>query len=147
MEPDASNCVFITNSKFDGTILWFAKCNNHYYWILSKIGGLHLSVESNIFFQTVNNYWLDIQRTRRSVFQIGEGVKSSRNRDAGCASIISRKCQAKNLAASGSFAGTNTDVLTVAKSLAGSLAAVADVSTTKANVLKNAGIGKIKMMS
>ncbi|TGO31561.1 hypothetical protein BHYA_0526g00030 [Botrytis hyacinthi] len=192
MGPGASNRVSITNSEFDGTTLWSAKCNNHHYWTLyftgsqdtvtfkgnyihitsgrgPKVGGLHSSVEPIVFFQAANNYWSDIQGVGGIAFQIGEGAKegnifenaatpvlfdipsnplwSSSNGVAGCASILGRNCQANNLAASGSFAGTNTDVLTVAKSLAGSLAAVADVSTTKANVLKNAGIGKIQMMS
>ncbi|KAK6597802.1 Pectin lyase 1 [Botrytis cinerea] len=186
MGPGASNRVTISNSEFDGTTLWSAKCNNHHYWTLyftgsqdtvtfkgnyihntsgrgPKVGGLHSSVTPNVFLQASNNYWSDIAG---NAFQIGEGAKvlaegnifesvttpvifditsnplwSSSSGVAGCASILGRNCQANSLVSSGSFAGTNTNVLTAAKGL--SLASVADVGTTKASVLKNAGIGKI----
>ncbi|KAF7880683.1 uncharacterized protein EAF01_010234 [Botrytis porri] len=187
MGPGASNRVTISNSEFDGTTLWSAKCNNRHYWILyftgsqdtvtfkgnyihntsgrgPKVGGLHSSVAPNVFLQAANNYWSDI--AEGNAFQIGEGAKvlaegnifekvitptifdvpnnplwSSSSGVAGCASILGRNCVSNSLVASGSFVGTNTDVLKVAKGL--TLAAVADVTTTKANVLKNAGIGKI----
>ncbi|KAF7947155.1 uncharacterized protein EAE97_004404 [Botrytis byssoidea] len=187
MGPGASNRVSITNSEFDGTTLWSAKCNNHHYWTLyftgsqdtvtfkgnyihntsgrgPKVGGLHSSVTPNVFLQAANNYWSNV--AGGNAFQIGEGAKvlaegntfenvgtpvvfditsnplwSSSSGVGGCASILGRNCQANSLVASGSFVGTNTNVLTAAKGL--TLAAVADVSTTKANVLKNAGIGKI----
>ncbi|KAK6598713.1 Pectin lyase 1 [Botrytis cinerea] len=128
-----------------------------------KVGGLHSSVKPNVFLQAANNYWSDIAG---NAFQIGEGAKvlaegnifekantpvifdipsnplwSSSSGVAGCASALGRNCQANSLVSSGSFAGSNTDVLTAAKGM--SLAPVADVGTTKANVLKNAGIGKI----
>ena len=186
MGPGASNRVSITNSEFDGSTLWSAKCNNHHYWTLyftgsqdsvtfkgnyihntsgrgPKVGGLHSSVKPNVFLQAANNYWSDIAG---NAFQIGEGAKvlaegnifekantpvifdipsnplwSSSSGVAGCASALGRNCQANSLVSSGSFAGSNTDVLTAAKGM--SLAPVADVGTTKANVLKNAGIGKI----
>ncbi|KAM0129001.1 hypothetical protein ACHAO1_008708 [Botrytis cinerea] len=186
MGPGASNRVTISNSEFDGTTLWSAKCNNHHYWTLyftgsqdtvtfkgnyihntsgrgPKVGGLHSSVTPNVFLQASNNYWSNVAG---NAFQIGEGAKvlaegnifesvttpvifditsnplwSSSSGVAGCASILGRNCQANSLVSSGSFAGTNTNVLTAAKGL--SLASVADVGTTKASVLKNAGIGKI----
>ncbi|TGO21996.1 hypothetical protein BPAE_0188g00030 [Botrytis paeoniae] len=186
MGPGASNRVSITNSEFDGTTLWSAKCNNHHYWSLyftgsqdtvtfkgnyihntsgrgPKVGGLHSSVTPNVFLQAANNYWSNVAG---NAFQIAEGGKvlaegnifentvtpvifdiasnplwSSSSGVAGCASILGRNCHANSLVSSGSFAGTNTGVLTSAKGM--SLAAVADVGTTKANVLKNAGIGKI----
>ncbi|TGO39405.1 hypothetical protein BOTNAR_4160g00010 [Botryotinia narcissicola] len=109
-----------------------------------------------------------IQKTKGSVFQIGKGAKvlakgnifknaatpfqfdipsnplwSSSNRIAGCTSILGHNCQANNLTTSKSFAKTNTDILTITKSLANSLAAITDVSTTKANILKNTDIRKI----
>ncbi|KAF7887520.1 hypothetical protein EAF00_009814 [Botryotinia globosa] len=191
MGPGASNRVSVTNSEFDGTTLWSAKCNNHHYWTLyftgsqdtvtfkgnyihntsgrgPKVGGLSSSVEPNVFFQAANNYWSDIQGAGGSAFQIGKGAKvlaegnifenaltpvqfditsnplwSSTSGVAGCASDLGRNCQANSLTSSGSFDGTNTDVLTAAKGVLTSLAPVADVATTKANVLKNAGVGKI----
>ncbi|TEY44647.1 hypothetical protein BOTCAL_0349g00130 [Botryotinia calthae] len=186
MGPGASNRVTISNSEFDGTTLWSAKCNNHHYWTLyftgsqdtvtfkgnyihntsgrgPKVGGLHSSVTPNVFLQAANNYWSNIAG---NAFQIGEGAKvlaegnvfestttpvifditsnplwSSSSGVAGCASTLGRNCQANSLVSSGTFVGTNTNVLTAAKGL--SLAPVAAVGTTKANVLKNAGIGKI----
>ncbi|KAK6591338.1 Pectin lyase 1, partial [Botrytis cinerea] len=177
MGPGASNRVSITNSEFDGSTLWSAKCNNHHYWTLYFTGsqdsvtfkGNYIHNTSgrgpkpNVFLQAANNYWSDIAG---NAFQIGEGAKvlaegnifekantpvifdipsnplwSSSSGVAGCASALGRNCQANSLVSSGSFAGSNTDVLTAAKGM--SLAPVADVGTTKANVLKNAGIGKI----
>ncbi|APA13447.1 hypothetical protein SS1G_07942 [Sclerotinia sclerotiorum 1980 UF-70] len=128
-----------------------------------KVGGLHSSVKPSVFMQAANNYWSDVAG---NAFQIGEGAKvlaegnvfenaktpvifdipsnplwSSSGGVTGCASILGRNCQANSLVTSGAFAGTNTDVLSTAKGL--TLAPVADVGGTKANVLKNAGIGKI----
>nr|DAC85250.1 TPA_exp: pectin lyase [Monilinia laxa] len=131
-----------------------------------KVGGLASSVEPNVFFHAANNYWHNIGG---NAFQLGKGAKvlAEGNQfenaaqpidvdsDAGaksvwtsstgveaCTPIIGRPCLANSLVSSGTFAGSNQDVLTAAKTM--TLCPVLPVTNVKAMVLQNAGIGKIK---
>ncbi|TGO31837.1 hypothetical protein BOTNAR_5195g00010 [Botryotinia narcissicola] len=90
--------------------------------------------EGNIFENTVTSVQFDIP---------SNPLWSSSNGVTGYASILGHNCQTNNLAASKSFAGTNTNVLTITKNLTSSFTAITDVSTIKINILKNTSIGKI----
>ncbi|QSZ31729.1 hypothetical protein DSL72_001297 [Monilinia vaccinii-corymbosi] len=131
-----------------------------------KVGGLKSSVLPKVFFHAVNNYWSNI---RGNAFQIGKGgsvlaegnhfeyttrpvqfdadatshaLWSSSSGAAGCQSILGRACSANMLVASGGFTGTNTGVLTTAKTM--HLCHALPATNIKAMVLKDAGIGKLR---
>lgn len=186
MGPGASNRVTVSNSEFDGTTDWSAKCNKHHYWTLyftgsqdtvtfkgnyihntsgrgPKVGGLAGSVSPKVFLHAANNYWSDIDG---NAFEIGKGASvlaegnvfentttpvifdvdskplwASSSVVSGCASVLGRNCSTNRLISSGPFAGTNKDVLTIAKGF--TLANVVPPTNLTASVIKNAGIGKI----
>ncbi|CED84412.1 polysaccharide lyase family 1 protein [Phaffia rhodozyma] len=121
-----------------------------------KVGG-----QGDTVLHVVNNYWsnvvghaFDVETGGRTVIEgnvfenvqtpalnAGSSFVATSSNGASCSSYLGRVCQANTLTGSGSIAGTSTSAFAAFSGF--SVAPATSASSVKANVLANAGVGKI----